>query len=68
MLLNPPEPISKKSCPVARQVEMFTVISAGSSFCKPTLKFVVLATVNSCAIPATFILLPSPYGNADNVT
>ena len=36
-MLNPPEPTSKKSCPVARQVEILIVTVAGEFSCKPAL-------------------------------
>ena len=52
-LLKLPEPISKKSCPVALQVEILIVIVAFSSFCKPTLRVTtVVALTTVLTIPA----------------
>ena len=71
--MNPPDPTSKKSCPVARQVLILTVIFALVPACKPALIVVFLTSVNPdlspVAIPSKLgsNVVPDPKGKFVNV-
>ena len=54
-MLNPPVPMSRKSCPVALQVDILIVISPGCAAASPALSVVVVpATTTGRCIPVWF--------------